>query len=159
MLVMHERQTRSLFTHACAGKSTSREGYSAYLIGKCVEDIDSVQKDVHHKTDQETAMLAFQARVQQARKSKTTPVNSPKGDHQANGRAEKAVQVFQNLARRMRLALEARVGARIPHRHPVLMWLIEWVAGAHNRFKEGRDDGRTPRERAGWQRPSMVQAV
>ena len=101
-------------------------------------------------------MLAFQARVQRARKSRTTPVNSPKGDHQTNGRAEKAVQVFQNMARRMRLAAEAHLGIRIPHKHPMLMWLIEWVGGAHNRFKEGRDDGRTPRERAGWQSQSTV---
>ena len=35
------------------------------------------------------------------------------------------------------------------------MWLIEWVGGAHNRFKDGRDDGKTPRERAGWQTQSM----
>ena len=56
----------------------------------------------------------------------------------------------------MKLAIEARLGTRIPHRHPVLMWLIEWVGGAHNRFKDGRDDGKTPRERAGWQSQSMV---
>ena len=36
------------------------------------------------------------------------------------------------------------------------MWLIEWAGGAHNRFKEGRDDGRTLRDRAGWQRQSLV---
>ena len=75
VLVMRESQTRSLFSHACAGKSTSREGYSSFLIEKCVEDIDSVQKDIHLKTDQEPAMIAFQARVQQARKSRTTPAN------------------------------------------------------------------------------------
>ena len=156
VLVMRESQTRSLFCHGCAGKSTTREGYSAYLIGKVVEDIDSVQKDVHLKSDQEPAMLAFQARVQRARKSRTTPVNSPKGDHQANGRAEKAVQVFQNLVRRLRLATESHLGIRIPHKHPALFWLIEWVGGAHNRFKDGRDDGKTPRERAGWQSSSEV---
>ena len=37
-----------------------------------------------------------------------------------------------------------------------MMWLIEWVGGAHNRFKDGRDDGQTPRERAGWQDQSLV---
>ena len=78
VLVMREIQTRSLFNHACEGKSTTREGYSAYIIGKAVEDIDSVQKDVHIKTDQEPAMLAFQARVQRARTSRTIPTNSPK---------------------------------------------------------------------------------
>ena len=59
VLVMRDSQTRSLFSHACAGKSTSKEGYSSYPIERCAEDIDSVQKDVHLKTDQEPAMLAF----------------------------------------------------------------------------------------------------
>ena len=36
------------------------------------------------------------------------------------------------------------------------MWLIEWVGGAHNRFKDGRDDGKTPRERSGWQSQSVI---
>lgn len=157
VLVMRESQTRSLFSHACAGKSTSREGYSAYIIEKCVEDIDSVQKDVHLKSDQEPAMLAFQARVQQARKSRTTLTNSPKGDHQENCRAEKAVQACQNMAWRMRLAIESHIGVRIPHKRPVLIWLIEWVGGAHNRFRAGQDDGKTPQERAGWQSQSLVQ--
>ena len=98
--------------------------------------------------------MAFQARVRQARRDKTIAANSPVGDHQANGRAEKGVQVFQNVARRMKLAIESHIGVRLPHRHPVLMWLIEWVGGAHNRFKDGRDDGKTPRERAGWQSQS-----
>ena len=114
VLVMRESQTRSLFSHACAGKNTSREGYSGYLIERCVEDIDSVQKDIRLKIDQEPAMLAFQARGQQARKSRTTPANSPKGDHQANGRAEKGVQAFQNMARRMRLAVGHYLGRRLP---------------------------------------------
>ena len=64
VLVMRESQTRALFSHACAGKSTSREGYSSWLIEKCAEEIHSVQKDIHLKTDQEPAMLAFQARIQ-----------------------------------------------------------------------------------------------
>ena len=59
VLVMRCSQTRSLFSHACEGKSTTREGYSAYIIEKSVEDIDSIQKDAHLKTDQEPAMVAF----------------------------------------------------------------------------------------------------
>ena len=66
VLVIREIQTRTLFSHACAGKSTTREGYSSFIIAKAVEDIDSVQKDVHLKTDQEPAMLAFQARVRES---------------------------------------------------------------------------------------------
>ena len=81
-------------------------------------------------------MLALQARVQEARRPHTKLVNSPKGDHQANGRAEKGSQVFQNLALRMKLALEGKLGVKLPHTHPVMYWLIEWVGGAHNRFRQ-----------------------
>ena len=94
-----------------------------YTIGEAVGDADSIQKGVHAKTDQETAMLAFQARVQKARKSKTTPVNSPKGDYHANGRAKHGVQAFQQMARRMRLAMSGHIGVRMSG-HAVLMWLV-----------------------------------
>ena len=69
---MRESQTRSLFSYACAGKSTSREEYSGDLIENCIEDIKGVQKAVQLKTDQEPVMLAFQVRIQQARKSRTS---------------------------------------------------------------------------------------
>ena len=48
------------------------------------------------------------------------------------------------------------MGVRPSHKHPVLIGLFEWVGGAHSRFKDGHDDGRTPRERAGWQTQSLV---
>ena len=58
-------------------------------------------------------MIAFQARFQQARKKKTTPANSPVGDHQANGRADTGVEAFQNMAWRLKLALESHLGIRL----------------------------------------------
>ena len=60
VLVMRDSKSRSLFSHGCAGKSTTREGYSSYIVEKATEDIDSIHKDVHLKTDQEPAMIAFQ---------------------------------------------------------------------------------------------------
>ena len=119
-----------------------KANYSGYIIEKCVGDIGSVKKEVHLKTGQEPAMLAFRTRVQQARNSRTTPTNFPKDDHQANGRVEKGAQNFQNMARRTRLAVESYLGSRLPHGHPMLMWLIERVGGAHNRFSHGRDDSK-----------------
>ena len=115
-----------------------------------------MQKDVCVKTDQESAMLACQSRIQQARQSRTTPANSPKGNHHANGRVEKGVQAFQIMARRMRLAVVSHLGVRLSHKPPVLTWLIGWVGGAHSRFRYARDGGKTPRERACWQTQSFV---
>ena len=45
VLVMRESPMRSLFSHACAWKSITREDYSGHLIEKCIEDIDSFQTD------------------------------------------------------------------------------------------------------------------
>ena len=56
----------------------------------------------------------------------------------------------------MRLAVEHHLGVRLPCKHPVLILVIEWVSGAHNTFKDGRDDGKTLREHAGWQTQSLV---
>ena len=36
------------------------------------------------------------------------------------------------------------------------MWMIAWLSVAHSSFKDGRDDGKTPRERACWQTQSLV---
>ena len=121
VLVMREIQTTSLFSRVCVGSNISRDDYSRYLFETCVEDIDRVQEDVHLETDQEPAMFASQARIQQARKSRTMPTNSPEGDRQVHGRAEKGVQAFQNMARRTRLAVELHLGIRLLHRDPVLM--------------------------------------
>ena len=66
------------------------------------------------------------------------------------------MKAFQSMARRMRRAVVSHLGVRLSHKHPVLMWLIGRVGDAHSRFKDGRDDGKTPRERAGWQTQSLV---
>ena len=41
-------------------------------------------------------------------------------------------------------------------KYSVLIWFIKWVGGARSRFKECRDGGKVPRERAGWQQQSFV---
>ena len=91
--VMRDSQTRSFFSHACAGKSISKEDYSGHLIKKCIEDVDSAQKDVHLKTDQEPALTQLQERVRIlfcAPGGETILENGTIGECQSNGTMRKS---------------------------------------------------------------------
>ena len=41
------------FSHACEGKSTTRESYSDYIVDRVEEDMNSLHGECHFKTDQE----------------------------------------------------------------------------------------------------------
>ena len=72
--------------------------------------------------------------------------NSPQGDSQSNGRAEKAVRDIEEQVRTLRACLEADMGARLPVMHPVMAWLVEASADYINRFRKAREDS-TPLEK------------
>jgi hypothetical protein len=46
----------------------------------------------------------------------------------------------------MKMALERKVGRKIPSEHPLITWLVEHVADVLNKYNVGKD-GRTPYER------------
>ena len=67
------------------------------------------------------------------------------GESASNGRAERAVQVVEDLLRTLKSALETRIKCRVPSQHPVLKWLIEHTASILNRYCTN-SDGQTPYE-------------
>ena len=63
------------------------------MVSKVVDDINSLGYDrITLKTDQEIAMTSLQAKVQRLRDRPVVLANSPKGDSQFDGRAEKALR-------------------------------------------------------------------
>ena len=52
------------------------------------------------------------------------PENSAVGESQSNGKAERAIQTVEDQVRTIKLALESRIGARIPSTHPVMHWIV-----------------------------------
>ena len=62
------------------------------------------------------------------------------GDSRANVVAERAVQSSEKMVRVHKLALEKRIGARWPVKHPLFAWLVEHVSDIMNRFHVGRDE-------------------
>ena len=60
---------------------------------------------------------------------------------------ERSVRTLKEHRHCMLLALEGRIGARIPPDHPVLSWLTEYAAAVLRRAKVG-PDGKTAYERS-----------
>jgi hypothetical protein len=98
------------------------------------------------KTDGEQAMKSLQEEVQARRGERTILENSPTGESQSNGLAERAVQAVSEHARVLRSALQNRLGAVVSCHHPLMAWLVEHAASCTSRFHVG-SDGKTAYER------------
>ena len=100
-----------------------------------VERVSSWLKEVGltkfvYKSDQEPSIIAlFEAAAQAAGKQMSqeredavvaTPEHSSVGESASNGIAERAVQSVEDIVRTCKLALEARIGKRIPSTSPIL---------------------------------------
>lgn len=66
----------------------------------------------------------------------TVPENSAVGSSASNGRAERAVQMVEDLLRTHKGALEDNLQLKIPCSHPVIRWLVEHVADIINKFSD-----------------------
>ncbi len=97
------------------------------------------------KSDQEPAIIALRNSVKRLG-IEVVPENSPAGEHQANGRAERAVQTIEMMVRTLKLNLEERLGRRFSMKHPIMSWLVLHAADNYNRFALDTA-GRTPYQR------------
>ncbi len=62
------------------------------------------------KSDSEPAMRGLQRAIRETGKVGTHLLNSPASDPQGNGVAERAVQEYVGILRRLKLGLEYRLG-------------------------------------------------
>ena len=68
-----------------------------------------------------------------------TPELSSVGESQSNGRAERGVQLVEDLMRTFKSALEARLGVRIPSNHPMMRWLVGYAASTLTKYSVASD--------------------
>ena len=74
------------------------------------------------------------------------PEHSSVGESASNGYAERGVQLFEDLLRTWKLAVEIRLGKDLPIQHPLITWLVEHVANLMNKYAIGHD-GMAPYKR------------
>ena len=89
------------------------------------------------KSDQDNALVAKIEKVVDAlRRDGFQEVleQSPVGESQSNGIAERKIQAVEDLLRTMRVALQGRLKMQIPMRHPILRWRMDHVASVTNSY-------------------------
>ena len=81
----------------------------------------------------------------------------PVGDHKANGHAESAVKQVKGMMRAVRLAMESKLGERLPNSDCILKWLPSFSADIISKVRK-TSSGRTPYEmemNRKWDRPML----
>ena len=141
--VMRDVNTKCIFAHAVPRKGVSHV-FGSEQICKDIEGLG--YKEVVIKTDNEPAMITLQQEIKSKRSDRTILENSPVGESQSNGVAERAVKTVTTQVRIMRLALQARTGVSFSSLHPVTVWMVNHAADIINKFRVGHD-GKTSYER------------
>ena len=146
VLVARDRETKMTMAHVVPVKGAEQE----WVTEQLARDIMKLgyHGDIVLRSDQESAIVDLLRQVAKARGSTRTVLEqSPVGDSQANGTAERAVQSIEKMLRVHKLAFESRIGERLPIRHPLIPWLVEHISNVLNKFLVG-SDGKTATQRA-----------
>ena len=142
--------SRALFATPCDHKGQ----HDKHTGGRLCQFLrSSGASSIVYKSDQENAAVSV---IQEAvRVSKlpdhpfrgvlesAVPETSAAGQSQSNGRAERAVQQIEDLARTYLSALESRLDVKIQSSHPIVRWLVEHSANTYNKYAV-TPDGQTP---------------
>ena len=154
-LVARERNTRMTMASVVPYKSTG----TAKRVVAFMREVGCEQGDVTMKTDQEPAMKAIVTEVGRVRAAagggRMVVESSPVKQSASNGVVERAIGSEEAQVRVPKSALEARWKMSIEAGHPILPWMVEYVAVLMNRFEVGRD-GRTSFERCKAKKAKML---
>ena len=133
---MKDRDSKTIFADVVEAKGRGLGG----TVENVVRNIASLgYKKVTLCSDQEPAILDLIEGIIAARKEPTIPQNSPVGESQANGLVERAFRSVKDQVRTLRLALQKRVGCRIPVGHPIMTWIVKHAGELISKYQLNRD--------------------
>ena len=129
VLVAREITTKCTFAHVVKCKGLDDERFAVDCLVRDVEWLGFSR--IMLRSDNERAIVALlkeslkAIRVEVDGIEQVAEEHPPEYDPQANGAVENAVGGFKGLMRTYHLALEARIGHRIPPDHPIVTWLVQ----------------------------------
>ena len=115
-------------------------------------------KRLSFKSDNEPALLALKKRVVESSQDiEMVPLESPVGDHAANGDAEEAVKKIKQQIRKMKGSLEDFFGEYLDPSHSLIAWLPRHAADLITKYKIGHDGKTADQRRTGkkWKMPLL----
>jgi hypothetical protein len=150
ILVGRERTTGMTFATTVPEKGSKGK----FVADRCLEffvECGFRTGDIVIKSDQEPAIKLLVKDLAAERGSepghKTLIEESPVQSSGSNGVVERAVQGVEGQVRVLKLALEERIGAKVPASHCIVTFLAEYSAYLLNRLEVGKD-GKTAWERS-----------
>ena len=137
ILIVRDAQSGAKLAYDCEAKGPGDD----WVVKQLVRDLEIWGRtDVFLQSDGEPATIALQRALAKARPGcQTLMRNSPPYNPQSNGGAEKAAQDVVDVARRLVLALEARIGVKLELTLPIVRWLIRHAAFVITRYQVGHD--------------------
>ena len=146
LLVMKERQSRAIQAWVVPSKSTVLDEGAA--AERAVEGIRrfGLRSKLILKVDNERAITALRTLILSKLGLQSLEEEPQPHESQSNGAVETGVRILKGLLRVHLLALERKLGHRVPSKHPLLTWLVEHVADTATKYLRGAD-GRTAYER------------
>ena len=142
-IVVRDNESQTTFAHICLNKGPT----DIWTKKKILEDLDLLgHVDVILKTDGEPALVSLMEEVKKSRVQPTFLRHPPAYDPQANGAAEHAVQDYMGQFRKLKIALERRIGQKVESSWAVIELMSEYAALLLSRYPV-RKDGRTPHKR------------
>ena len=129
-----DSRSEGVYAHMVPHKGIDFEEGELVVEAIC-RDLDSLgYKRVIFRSDGEPALQALLAAVKRRWDGEVVPQNSPPGESQSNGAAEKAVQTTKEVLRSVKFGLEFNLQCKIPDDHPLMSWMINYAVSCHRRY-------------------------
>ena len=152
VLVYHDSHSNGIYGHLVPHKGVDYPEIRLVIEAVC-KNLDNLgYKRVAFRSDGEPAILAFLGAIKRAWDGEVVPEQSPPGESQSNGAAEKAVQTSKAILRSVKFGLESNLGGSIPNDHPLISWMLRQSTACQRRFAVGHN-GKTAFENVYGRKP------
>ena len=143
VLVAKDVKGKAIFAHAVPQKGVDDARYASDTLAEDVKWLG------YHKlvlrSDNEKAIVKLlhttllELHLESEDMDQIQESHPARYDSAGNGEAESAVKTVQGLMRTNKLAMEAKLGAKIPAAHPLVSWMAEYCAWVHTVHVSGAD--------------------
>ena len=144
VLLLKDRRSRAVRAWVMPCKGTElNDGVERALQG--IKDFGH-RGPILVKVDNEPATISLREALMERLPEGAAPVKTPARESESNGGVENGVKLYKGLLRVHLAAVERKVEGYLPSAHPVMAWLVEFVADILTKYLQG-NDGRTGYER------------
>ena len=115
-----------------------------WAAAELAKEIDQMgYKRLIVRCDQESSLRAVATEAKRVALTELILEDAPRGDKNANGIGERAVQTVEGQTRALKMELEGRLNITIPAQHEIIPWIVRHAADVINK-EEVKASGMTP---------------